>query len=151
MNQNDLIYDWNDKGGGYDYRRCRVELNDETLRDGLQAAISARCVDKLAHDHFWHYHESAYLVDSGYTARKVHAMAIAEGIPEDRFKACLTDTTAAGLVNRDVSEATRLGLQATPSFVIGRSARDSINGVVVQGALPEAVFASVIDSLLSKP
>ena len=37
MNQNDLIYDWNDKGGGYDYRRCRVELNDETLRDGLQS------------------------------------------------------------------------------------------------------------------
>ncbi|MFQ5679523.1 MAG: LeuA family protein [Gemmatimonadota bacterium] len=32
----DLIYDWNRLPGSYDYRRSRVELDDETLRDGLQ-------------------------------------------------------------------------------------------------------------------
>lgn len=37
MNQNDLIYDWNDRNAAFDYRRCKVELNDETLRDGLQS------------------------------------------------------------------------------------------------------------------
>jgi 2-isopropylmalate synthase len=37
MNQNELIYDWNARAAGFDYTTCRVELNDETLRDGLQS------------------------------------------------------------------------------------------------------------------
>ena len=36
MQQRDLIYDWNSIGAGFDWTTCRVELNDETLRDGLQ-------------------------------------------------------------------------------------------------------------------
>jgi hypothetical protein len=37
MNQNDLIYDWNSEREPFDYSRCKVQLNDETLRDGLQS------------------------------------------------------------------------------------------------------------------
>jgi len=37
MNRDDLVFDWNAQGGGYDYARSRVILNDETLRDGLQS------------------------------------------------------------------------------------------------------------------
>ena len=38
LKESDLIYDWNRVGGG-DIRpaRGRVELDDETLRDGLQS------------------------------------------------------------------------------------------------------------------
>ncbi len=36
MSQNDLIYDWNALPGSHDYAATVVELNDETLRDGLQ-------------------------------------------------------------------------------------------------------------------
>jgi 2-isopropylmalate synthase len=37
MQQHDLIYDWNAANDAVDYRRLRpVELDDETLRDGLQ-------------------------------------------------------------------------------------------------------------------
>ena len=39
MEERQLIYDWNSVGrnGGFDWSRARVELNDETLRDGLQS------------------------------------------------------------------------------------------------------------------
>ena len=39
MDERELIYDWNERGGGtaLDWSRARVELNDETLRDGLQS------------------------------------------------------------------------------------------------------------------
>ena len=37
MNHSELIHDWNDQAGGFDYRSARVVLNDETLRDGLQS------------------------------------------------------------------------------------------------------------------
>ncbi|HKI94982.1 MAG TPA: LeuA family protein [Gemmatimonadales bacterium] len=36
MQQDDLIYDWN-AGGDFDWSAARVDLNDETLRDGLQS------------------------------------------------------------------------------------------------------------------
>jgi 2-isopropylmalate synthase len=39
MDERELIYDWNRSGGGpaLDWSRARVDLNDETLRDGLQS------------------------------------------------------------------------------------------------------------------
>lgn len=36
MQEHDLIYDWNVRQGAFDWSACHVELNDETLRDGLQ-------------------------------------------------------------------------------------------------------------------
>jgi 2-isopropylmalate synthase len=37
MKRDELIFDWNGRDGGFDYTTARVELNDETLRDGLQS------------------------------------------------------------------------------------------------------------------
>jgi len=39
MEERDLIYDWNRTNGGaaFDWTRVHVDLNDETLRDGLQS------------------------------------------------------------------------------------------------------------------
>jgi 2-isopropylmalate synthase len=37
MNEQDLIHDWNRVGGAFDWAKARVDLNDETLRDGLQS------------------------------------------------------------------------------------------------------------------
>src|SRR3989440_4610838 len=39
MDERELIYDWNQAGGAasFDWTRARVDLNDETLRDGLQS------------------------------------------------------------------------------------------------------------------
>lgn len=36
MDPNDLIYDWNRLPGSFAYAGVHVELDDETLRDGLQ-------------------------------------------------------------------------------------------------------------------
>src|SRR2546423_4542820 len=39
MDERELIYDWNRAGGAssFDWTHARVDLNDETLRDGLQS------------------------------------------------------------------------------------------------------------------
>lgn len=36
MDERELIHDWNSIDTAFDWRACRVELDDETLRDGLQ-------------------------------------------------------------------------------------------------------------------
>ncbi len=37
MEERELIYDWNQLDATFDWSKARVELNDETLRDGLQS------------------------------------------------------------------------------------------------------------------
>lgn len=37
MQEHELIHDWNTLPGTFDYSTCRIELDDETLRDGLQS------------------------------------------------------------------------------------------------------------------
>jgi 2-isopropylmalate synthase len=37
MEERELIHDWNDADGKFDWTAVRVDLNDETLRDGLQS------------------------------------------------------------------------------------------------------------------
>src|SRR5436189_3842800 len=37
MEERELIYDWNRSPAALDWSRARVDLNDETLRDGLQS------------------------------------------------------------------------------------------------------------------
>src|ERR1044072_2079048 len=40
MEERQIIYDWNTaagRNGAFDWGRARVDLNDETLRDGLQS------------------------------------------------------------------------------------------------------------------
>ncbi|HKV69847.1 MAG TPA: LeuA family protein [Gemmatimonadales bacterium] len=37
MDERDLIYDWNTQGAAFDWSKARFDLNDETLRDGLQS------------------------------------------------------------------------------------------------------------------
>jgi isopropylmalate/homocitrate/citramalate synthase len=50
MHESDLIFDWNTAGSAFDYStRRQVELDDETLRDGLQSpsVIDPPIADKL--------------------------------------------------------------------------------------------------------
>ncbi len=37
MDERDLIHDWNQTGAAFDWSKAKVDLNDETLRDGLQS------------------------------------------------------------------------------------------------------------------
>src|SRR5262245_9003993 len=37
MDERELIYDWNRSAAPFDWSTARVDLNDETLRDGLQS------------------------------------------------------------------------------------------------------------------
>jgi 2-isopropylmalate synthase len=47
MRESDLIYDWNTLPGSFDYSTRRgVQLNDETLRDGLQSpSVTDPCIE----------------------------------------------------------------------------------------------------------
>jgi protein-disulfide isomerase len=56
------------------------------------------------------------------------------------FEQCRTSPAIRDLVSNDIAQATRAGVQSTPSFIIGE--------FLVQGALPYPDFSKAVDSAL---
>lgn len=58
----------------------------------------------------------------------------------DAFRDCLDSGKYAGPVADSQKAAAALGISATPSFLIGKSRPDGVDGVILVGASPLAVF-----------
>lgn len=58
----------------------------------------------------------------------------------DKFRSCVESGKYKAAIQTDIQEATRIGANGTPSFVIGKSAADKIEGELVIGAMPYQTF-----------
>lgn len=67
-----------------------------------------------------------------------YAQQLKLNIPE--FRACLDKGKYKDAIERDKTEAASLKIGGTPSFIIGRSTPDGVEGEVVVGAQPLPVF-----------
>jgi len=58
------------------------------------------------------------------------------------FRGCLSSNKYRPAVEKDITEAGSLGISGTPSFLIGRSTPDGVDGIILVGALPFPEFES---------
>jgi len=92
-------------------------------RESLAAAVAAQCA--LREDRFWPMHDWLYanasvVIDSGAFARdRLVAMAGQVGLDPEAFERCLDDPAVAELVLDNEARARALGINATPTFVVG--------------------------------
>lgn len=88
------------------------------------AALAARCAGEQGQ--FWPYHDWLFAnqADLGKLDYKNGAEPL--GIKTDEFEQCLKGTDQAKLVERDALEALALGLDTTPTFVVGDRALSGI-------------------------
>ena len=56
------------------------------------------------------------------------------------FKTCTSDKKFEPEIKKDEADAALLGISGTPSFVIGKTASDRIDGVRIVGAVPYSVL-----------
>ena len=66
------------------------------------------------------------------------------------FTPCAVSNKYDAEIQDEMAEGTRIGVSGTPTFVIGRSAPDGINGPVLVGALPYSMFDAKLKELLPK-
>src|SRR5262249_54898616 len=71
----------------------------------------------------------------------------------DTFKACeaAAATKFQAEMQKDLSDATSVGISGTPTFVIGRTSASGLEGVRLVGAQPYAMFDAKLKELLAKP
>lgn len=105
-----------------------------------KAAEAAECAGEQ--DKFWEMHDALFDngVSGGVTAFKQYAVDL--GLDTTVFNSCLDSGDMAAEVAKDLRDGQAVGVSGTPGFLI--------NGQLVVGAQPFAVFQQIIESELAK-
>ncbi len=110
--------------------------------NAMGAARAARCAGEQ--DKFWDLRN--VLIEN---ARDLSADAIAKyakglGLEMTAFRACVEGEKYKDEIQKDVAEANSVGITGTPTFAIGKTAPDTIEGPKLVGAQPLAAFEARI-------
>ncbi len=124
---------------------------DELHPVAFKAAQAAECAGEQGK--FWELH-GKFFSDQNIIARgDMTAPAKSVGLDLSQFEKCLTSGKTEGVVRAGVEQAESLGIQSTPSFVIG-TIDEKTNDVkiigVINGAYPFSVFKTALEKALGK-
>jgi protein-disulfide isomerase len=78
-----------------------------------------------------------------------HLVGFASDLKMDTtaFRACVTSEKYKNAVQTDVMEAMKIGANGTPTFVVGKSTPEGVDGEIVVGAMPYALFDDKLKGL----
>ena len=113
--------------------------------NALRAAEAARCA--IGEGKYWQIRDIM-----GANPDKLdleHLVGFATELKMDpaAFRACVTSEKFKTQIQADMVEAMKIGANGTPTFVIGKSLPDGVEGEVVMGALPFPVFEEKLKAL----
>jgi protein-disulfide isomerase len=106
--------------------------------NAMRAAQAARCAAEQGK--FWEIRDTMGAnpdkLDMG------HIMGFAADLKLDtqKFQECVSSDKYKEKVQADVAEAMRVGANGTPAFVVGKSTGNGVDGELVVGAMPFAMF-----------
>ncbi|MHC1725207.1 MAG: thioredoxin domain-containing protein [Syntrophobacteraceae bacterium] len=105
----------------------------------FKAAEAAHCADDQGN--FWEYQDLLFNADD-LAVENLVKIAGELGMSKDKFSRCLNDSKYKEMVEKNVQDAARVGVDRTPSFII--------NGSVYVGGHAFEKFKQVIDDELAK-
>jgi protein-disulfide isomerase len=123
--------------------KIRLVFKDFPLPNHQQApkaAEAAHCAGEQGK--YWALHDRLFANQRQLLVPELKAHAAAVGLEQAAFDQCLDSGKHAAVVQEDVDLGSGMGVQSTPTLYI--------NGRVVTGAQPIAVFESIIDEELAR-
>lgn len=114
----------------------------------FRAAVAAECGHRQ--HRYWPLHD-VFSANSKRLA-DIPAVVAEKGLDPAAFDDCLSQSYARTLVRNEMAEAERLGIQGTPSFVIGRRGEDGLSvqpEVLLSGMPSLEKFAAAIAAVAS--
>ena len=121
----------------------------EFHQHALKAAEAVRCAGEQKK--FWEMRDA--ILESAAPLNEEFVLNLAKSLLPDfaALHTCLASERYKAVIERDTKEATALQISGTPTFVIARTTRDTLDGVRMVGALSHLEFQIKIDSLLNRP
>jgi protein-disulfide isomerase len=111
----------------------------------LPAARVARCAGEQGR--FWEMREA--LITNALDTETMVNLARGMKLDQPKLQACIGDERIEKAVQADIADAeSTAGVSGTPTFVIGKSGGDSVEGLRIVGAQPLPIFEGRIQSLL---
>jgi protein-disulfide isomerase len=112
----------------------------------LKAAEAARCAGDQ--NKYWELRDALYANSAPPNDDVIKKAVENLALDAKGFQACLDSDKYKADVQKDASEAAKLQISGTPTFVLAKSAKDKLDGVRIVGAQPFATFQAAIDGLL---
>jgi protein-disulfide isomerase len=114
----------------------------------LPAARASRCAGEQGK--FWEMRDA--LVRNYNRLNAAFVTSTAEGLKLDMtaFNACAASTRFDAAITQDMNDGRAVKVEGTPSFVLGRTAAQGLDGVLIVGAQPFQVFDAKIKEALAQ-
>ena len=113
--------------------------------NAMQAAEAGRCAAEQAQ--FWPMRDRMAADPEHLDVPRLLVYAQDLKLDVSRFRACLESGKYKAAIQSDIQHALKIGANGTPSFVIGKSSPDTIDGELVIGAMPYQVFDEKLKEL----
>ena len=110
------------------------------------AAISTHCAGEQ--DKLWEMHDVLFEARGKLSPADILDHANKIGLEVASFKSCLTSGRYNKDIEQDVKEAKLAGIRGTPSFVLGRTTDNVVDGTLLRGTWPFVTFKDEIEKLL---
>jgi len=121
-----------------------LDMHDNAPR----AAIAARCAADQGK--FWELRQVMIINANQLQMSNLLTYAADLKLDMGKFSACVTSDKYKADIAMDLAEGRAAGVTGTPTFVLGRMANGSIDGVRIIGALPYAAFDAKVQSLVAQ-
>jgi protein-disulfide isomerase len=122
---------------GKNVRLVFKNLPLEMHAQALPAARAAFCAGEQ--NRFWQYHDALF-TSNNLAPETLKNIAAGLGLNQPKFEECVSSEPSRAAVLKDVEEARRLGVDATPTFII--------NGTFVRGVSSFEDFSDIISRKL---
>lgn len=120
---------------------------DKLHPQARKAAEAAHCAGEQGK--FWEMHDALFRNQGALAAPQLAEHAKTAGIAGTKFEECLASGRHAVRVAQGVADGSAIGVQGTPTFVVGRTVTgDFVQGNPIRGAQPLETFRRVIDKTL---
>jgi protein-disulfide isomerase len=110
------------------------------------AALAARCAAEQGQSQFLTMRDLMLETSADLAPESITKYAGQAHLDTGLFHACMDAKKYSPDVQKDVAVANTIGINATPSFVIGKTANGQIDGVRIAGALSYSAFETAIQN-----
>ncbi len=121
---------------------------DQLHPNATRAAQAARCAGDQGQ--FWAMRDTMSAHPDNLDLNSLVADASALKINPETFRTCVESGKYKEAVKSDLLEAMKIGADGTPSFVVGKSTPDGVDGELIVGAQPYSLFQAKFKSLAAE-